>query len=203
KKIEKILEEQYSQQQNKCFFENLSEVEKINEYIQLIPLNKSILEGKIKETKISIKNIRKNISDRTKANNHFGNEISKYMQQYIKKLDVSDDNITSNYIYTSNLKELSGAALQKRVFAFHLAYIKVVQEQLHITLPILMDSPRSRELDDANTNLMMKILQEEFKENQLIIASIYSYDSFDNNYNKIELHDRLIDQPCKDDESLF
>ena len=47
KKIEKILEEQYSQQQNKCFFENLSEVEKINEYIQLIPLNKSILEGKI------------------------------------------------------------------------------------------------------------------------------------------------------------
>ena len=66
-----------------------------------------------------------------------------------------------------------------------------------------MDSPRSRELDDANTNLMMKILQEEFKENQLIIASIYSYDSFDNNYNKIELHDRLIDQPCKDDESLF
>ena len=203
KKIEEISEKQYLQQQNERFFKDLSEIEKINEYIRLIPFNKSMLEGKIKETKASLKNVKKAISERTKANNRFGNEISKYMLMYIKKLDEDDDNITENYIYTSNLKELSGAALQKRVFAFHLAYIKVVQEQLHITLPILMDSPRSRELDDVNTNLMMKILQEEFKDNQLIVASIYSYDAFGNNYNKIELQDRLIDQPCKDNEELF
>ena len=57
-------------------------------------------------------------------------------------------------------------------------------------LPILLDSPTGKEVDQENIKLMMSILKRDFSENQLIIASIYEYD-FDN-LNKVEIVGRLV-----------
>lgn len=118
------------------------------------------------------------------------------MMEYMEKLADYDPRITNNYIYTSNLKELSGATLQKRVFAFRLSYLRVFQETLHVRLPIILDSPRNKELDDKNVDLMMRILKEDFRENQLIIASIFEYPILESakNYKKIVLGNKLIDK---------
>ena len=88
----------------------------------------------------------------------------------------NSESVSQKYLFTSNLKELSGAVLHKMVFAFKLAYIKEIEKKLNIKLPIILDSPRGKEVDDKNIILMMDILKRDFKENQIIIASIFEYD---------------------------
>ena len=120
--------------------------------------------------------------------------LYKNVVAYAMELGVgSSENIASKYLFKSNLKELSGAVLHKLVFAFKLGYIKEIEKHLGIKLPIILDSPRGKEVDEKNVSLMIRILKRDFKENQIIIASIYEYD-FDK-IKKIEIKDKLI---CED-----
>lgn len=115
------------------------------------------------------------------------NNIKKYM----KELDVPKaENMSWNYVFTNNLKELTGALLHKTVFSFKMAYILEIQKCLNIKLPIIIDSPRGNEIDESNINKMIEILSRDFSENQIIVASIYHYK---NDENVIELKDKLLD----------
>ena len=110
----------------------------------------------------------------TKQNNKYIDFIHNYIALYSKELGV-DSLIVSpgkEYIFTNNLKPLSGAILHKITFSFKLAYIKAIKDSTGITLPIIMDSPSGREIMIDTVKDMMKILQRDFKEHQLIIASI-------------------------------
>ena len=114
------------------------------------------------------------------------------MVRFATALDVGNsETIANSYLFTSNLKELSGAVLHKTVFAFRLAYILEIQKKLGIKLPIILDSPSGKEVDPDNIQLMMDILKTEFADNQIIIASIFKYD-FDT-VNLIEIKNRLIE----------
>lgn len=81
--------------------------------------------------------------------------------------------------------------LHKTVFSFRLAYIIEIEKVLGIKLPILLDSPKGKEVDDSNINKMMHILQRDFPANQIIIASIYHYVP---NEHVITLEGQLLDQ---------
>ena len=105
--------------------------------------------------------------------------------------DSEAEQMTWKYLFTSNLKELSGAVLHKTVFSFRLAYIIEIEKVLGIKLPILLDSPKGKEVDDSNISKMMQILQRDFPDNQIIIASIYHYVS---NEHVITLKGQLLDQ---------
>ena len=94
-------------------------------------------------------------------------------------------------MFTSNLKELSGAVLHKTVFAFRLAYIIEIERVIGVKLPIILDSPSGKEVDQENITLMMGILKRDFSDHQIIIASIFEYD-FDP-INVIEIVNRLIE----------
>ena len=87
---------------------------------------------------------------------------------------------------------MTGSFLHKTVFAFKMAYILELEKHLNVKLPIILDSPSGKEVDQENINLMMNILKRDFKDNQIIIASIYDY--FFSKVNKIELKDQLLDQ---------
>ena len=103
----------------------------------------------------------------------------------------SDTSLAASYLFTSNLKELSGAVLHKTVFAFRLSYIIEIERTINIKLPIIMDSPSGKEVDQDNIKLMMEILKRDFADHQIIIASIFEYD-FDP-LNVIEIVNRLIE----------
>ena len=103
----------------------------------------------------------------------------------------SDTSLAASYLFTSNLKELSGAVLHKTVFAFRLSYIIEIERTINIKLPIIMDSPSGKEVDQENIKLMMEILKRDFADHQIIIASIFEYD-FDP-LNVIEIVNRLIE----------
>ena len=104
---------------------------------------------------------------------------------------MDSNDFKATYLFTNNLKELSGAILHKTVFAFRMAYILEIEKVLGIKLPIILDSPSGKEVDQANIQTMINILKEDFQDNQIIIASIFEYD-FDE-VNKIEIHNRLVE----------
>ena len=148
---------------------------------------------KIAQIKESIKKqLRKQISELTRYNNEVLNSMYSNVLKYAKELGVGDDDtMRLNYLFTSNLKVLSGALLHKTVFAFRLAYILEIKRLLGVTLPIILDSPSGKEIDKSNVSLMINILSRDFAEHQIIIASIYEYDLPD--LHKIVLEKRLMD----------
>ena len=118
--------------------------------------------------------------------------LYKNVLKYAIELGIGDDeSLASSYLFTSNLKELSGALLHKTVFAFRLAYIIEIEKVLNIKLPIILDSPSGKEVDRANIQLMVDILKRDFSDHQIIIASIFEYD-FDT-INVIEIKNQLIE----------
>ena len=138
------------------------------------------------------KELEKKISLYTNDDNAVTQSMIKTVQKYMGELgDTEAEKMTWKYLFTNNLKELSGALLHKTVFSFRLAYIIEIEKVLGIKLPILMDSPKGKEVDDINISKMMKILQRDFSDNQIIIASIYHYVS---NEHIIKLENQLLDQ---------
>ena len=114
----------------------------------------------------------------TKKDNDVVWKLHKCISAYAKELDVSEKYVALNkdYIFTNDLKSLSGTILHKIVFSFKLAYIKLIKEEYEIVLPIVLDSPSGREVKHAEVESMLKIIQRDFSDHQLIVASIHDYD---------------------------
>ena len=62
---------------------------------------------------------------------------------------------------------------------------------LNVKLPIILDSPRGKEVNTSNVEKMINILKRDFCDHQIIIASIFNYDL--PNMNTIELEGRLLE----------
>lgn len=88
------------------------------------------------------------------------------------------------------MKSLSGTILHKIVFSFKMAYIKLIREKTGIILPIVLDSPTGRETRHETVEQMLKIIQRDYPEHQLIVASIYDFDL--KNKKIIEFKDRML-----------
>ncbi len=177
-KIEKKQKEFNKEYEQLKFFESVNQLEIFDKRISRIPLNQIIIKQEIMKI--------------TKNNNTIGSHIFEVIIKYATELEIGDkDSISPTYLFTSNLKELSGAILHKTVFAFKLGYISAIKKKLNIKLPILLDSPTGKEVDQENIKLMMNILKRDFSDHQIIIASIFKYDF--NNINTIEIKNRLIE----------
>ena len=124
-----------------------------------------------------------------KNNNDAINTLYNYIKKYGNEFGLEDDYFSN--IFTRDLKSLSGAILHKLVFAFKLAYIKVITDKIGIALPIILDSPSGREVEQDTIQLMLDVLQRDFSEHQIIIASIYDFKLKDK--NTIQFEKRLFD----------
>ena len=168
-------------------------IENFDSNISNIKIDAIAVDNVIKQLDKEKKIIENAIMDSTKLNNSLVVELHELICTYCRELGVDDLYIGSNsdYIFTSDLKSLSGAILHKIVFAFKLSYIKSVEKYTNNNLPILLDSPSGREVDQINVNDMMKILERDFSNHQIIIASIYKYDFI--GLNVIEMKGKLLD----------
>lgn len=194
KNIEKIQSQMIYEDEQESFFDTESITQNFDRKIASLQFNSISVEKEIKRLELELKKVRKDISYKTKDNHEIINYLYKIIANYLKELEVlgKNEKLEISYLFTSNLKELSGAVLHKTVFAFRLAYIKAAEKILDIKLPIILDSPSGKEVDPENIQLMMNILQRDFPENQIIIASIFTY-KFEK-VNTIEIKDRLIEE---------
>lgn len=154
--------------------------------------DQSIVEKLLEKTKYDLRIARSEIKNTLRKDNIYVDKIYKYVLKYAQILKIDDKvDTTNDYIFTEDLKSVSGANLQKLVFAFKVAFLKVIEESLGVKMIMVLDSPRGRELDNENLKLIMKIVHEDLDENQVFVASIY--DDFVHDV-KITLRQRAIEQ---------
>ena len=191
--IKEIEKEQRVEEIQLSFFDDVETIAEIfDKRIATIPINALSVEKKIHSVEKEINDINCQIKDITRNATTTITNIFNNTRKYLNELDLDGDAVTEKYLFTSNLKELSGAILHKTVFAFRLACLIEIERTINIKLPILLDSPSGKEVDLENIKKMINILNRDFSDNQIIIASIFEYNL--NNLHKIEIKNNLIDK---------
>ena len=146
----------------------------------------------LKQLKKERSDLSKALQNRTKNSNPWIFQAYQIICKYTQELNVPFDYKID--IFTRNLKEKSGAVLHKMVFAYRLAFIKLLGDKIGYPLPIFCDSPSGREIEKETIDIMLNILQRDFPKNQLIISSIYKYENILQNARIIEMDGSLFNQ---------
>ena len=193
-KIKKLEKDLIPIEEQDSLFTTQSWTKKFNVTLSKLHIDQTLLEEYLQNLYAQKKIIDNEIKIRTKENNSAAISLYKSIKSYAEFLGVNfGEEIKLEYIFTSNLKELSGALLQKLVFSFKLSYLKETEKVLGIKLPIIIDSPSAKELDSYNVKLMFDILKNDFPDNQIFIASIYKYDFNESNAKFIELKGSVLE----------
>jgi len=139
------------------------------------------------------------IKKKVRQNNPIIFELYQLISTYTTELGVDNRYVRpqAEYIFTDDLKSLSGAIFHKIVFSFKISYVRLIFNHTGVKLPIVMDSPRGREIDKTNITDMMNILARDFREHQIILASINRYNFPNQKY--IEIKDTLFQHNPKED----
>lgn len=183
---------QKTEEKQLSFFYDMETIALIfDEKIASIPINGLAVQKQIEVIKNEVSDINSKIRDITRGASSVISSIFNNAKRYLIELGLDGATITNKYLFTSNLKELSGAILHKTVFAFRLAYLLEVEKHLKIKIPIILDSPSGKEVDHQNIQKMIEILNRDFSENQIIMASIFEYDL--KNIKKINICNNLIE----------
>ena len=144
---------------------------------------------KLKKEKADLSILLKN---RTKNDNPWIYQAYEIISKYTQELNLPFDYKID--IFTHNLKGKSGAVLHKMVFAYRLVFIKLLSNKIGYALPIFCDSPSGREVEKETIDIMLKILQRDFSDHQLIVASIFKYEDALPNSKIIEMDGTLFNQ---------
>lgn len=116
------------------------------------------------------------INKKFDKNREIINETTSWINKFAEILGV-DDIAKKNprYLFTHDIKAISGTEYYKMVVCFKLAYIKVIENHCDMKLPIIWDSPAGREVNRINLDKVIEILNQYFEDNQVIFASINKY----------------------------
>ena len=191
--INKVEKQKRIEDQQLSFFNDQETISEIfDKTIASIPINEIVVKEKIQNLDKEISDINSRIRELTKTKGcSVITSIYNKTRDYLKELGFDVNSLTNNFIFTSNLKELSGAILHKTVFALRLACLLEIEKHLSIKIPIILDSPSGKEIDHQNMEKMIGILNRDFSDNQIIIASIFEYEI--NNPTRIDIINRLIE----------
>ncbi len=124
-------------------------------------------------------------------NNKYLVSIYETIEKYAKELDFDKyikDN--QNFVLTNQLKGKTGRILTQMAFTFKIAYVLEIKRKYGLILPLIIDSPRTNELTDDNSTAMLKILERDFSEHQIIFASVYKFEKI--NKKVIEMKENLF-----------
>jgi hypothetical protein len=191
-----ILEEK--QENQKALFEVQSDTQIFDRKIMNIEIDEIAVKSSIDNLTKEIKQIKEQLDEKMKVNNPIVTSLYNYIKNFAERIEVASYlNTKENFIFTNKLVGLSGAIFHKLVFCFKMAYIKVIEEKTGCILPILLDSPSGREIDQINIGEMMKILEEDFSGHQIIIASIHKYEDLFEGSHIIPLQEKLFHETLK------
>ncbi len=173
---------------------------KINSALSSINIDVEAIKSLLNRAKKERECIKSQIRTKIRWNNEYISQIYKLFFEYAKRLNVESfisDKI--DYIFTDNLRGKTGALFQKLIIAYKVAAIKVVEQATNTKLFLVIDSPKSKELDDKNTKQIMEFLKSELSDNQVIIASIFSPKDFFVDFdNVITFKNRAIENRNND-----
>lgn len=156
-----------------------SEIEKVDYLISKVNIPYEQIINTLASLKKSRTSLNAELKEKLSINNLILNDLHSNIMRYAKRLEIdSYINSNRNYVFTSDLKSLSGAVLHKVVFCFKMSYIIELQKYLGYELPIVLDSPSGREVDQQNVEEIFDLLNDDFSNNQIVVASIYQNNNF-------------------------
>lgn len=181
------------QEKQVALFDMKTSLEQFDSEISKIDVNALATQRIIAKLEKERKDLEAQVITSVKQNSPLVAELHGLISKYATRLGLDEKYVSArnDYIFTNDLKSLSGAIFHKVVFAFKISYVTLIRNHSGVCLPIVLDSPRGREVSEENVNEMMSILEEDYIDHQIIIASIYNgYDFSDK--STIELQDRLL-----------
>jgi hypothetical protein len=198
KKISKLKEKQ---EDSVALFNVQTRIQQFDADVSKMKVDQIITERIIKQLENKQRNLKDIIEERVRRNNDIIFQLYQLISAYTTELGIDERYVRpqAEFIFTDDIKSLSGAIFHKMVFSFKMSYIKLIFNYTGVKLPIVMDSPSGREVDKINIADMMNILARDFSEHQIIIASIYKYNLPNEKY--IELKDQLFHYNPKEENS--
>ena len=183
--------------ETETLFENKDDkiLDSVMAEFQNMNIKVNIIESKIDDLEEKIRSENSDIDKIFLKNNVLVKETTEWIKIFAKKLGVLDIVNQNKYLFTRDLKSISGTIYYKVVFAFKMAYIKVIEDTIGEKLPIVLDSPSGREVTDVNISIVIDIINEFFKNNQIIIASIKKYNI--QNLTEIRIINNLMENNSK------
>ena len=170
-------------------FENDNSIEKADVFFNQIDVNHKEIDSRIELINDELEHLRNYVKNKLIENSEVVTRMSGNILRYATELGVN--NIISGrkgFIFTSDLKKISGTQFHKLVICYKLAYIKELERFIGTSLPIVLDSPSGREVTKDNLDKIYQLLSNELDNNQVIIASIYK-NKFINATELIELNE--------------
>jgi len=167
-------------------------IQAFDKNISAISIDAKAVDNILSELSTRRMEVKNTLNKLTKIDNPIVLQMHETVVRYGEELGLTPYMSSSiDFLFTSNLKELTGATLMKMVFAFKMAYILAIKSVLRVNLPIVLDSPSGKELDSSNIQLLINILDRDFADHQIFIASIYTYKL--SNLNIIDLTGKITE----------
>lgn len=182
RQLNKLLKERANLQDNLKKFTKLfnmeSQLDRFNETISELKIDKSTIDSIINKIRKENRELEKKLES-SLGKNDYSDKIRKKIVEFTTELGVSEYlDVEGNFIDLNEMKRYSGANLHLLAFATHLAYLYILQEIEKEKYPIIIDSPFGREVTQKNVQLMYRLLEKYFSENQIISASIHDISLF-------------------------
>lgn len=157
-------------------------------------LNQVNLEHLIEQLKKEKKGYEKQKVDIVESKSEIITYIVNKIKEYATRIGVYEGYIDkeTNYLFTNNLKEYSGALYHKVTLCYRLAYYSAVKKYQNIDLPFIIDSPGSAEVDSDGMKAMMELVSDVIKDNQIIVSSIFDDELGFDHDNKIILQNGIF-----------
>lgn len=148
-----------------------SDIQHFDAEISRIKIDKDAVERMLKDLKKQRQMLNEIIQTSIAMGSSAVASLQKSICAYLNEFGIDERH--GYNIFTHDIKSLTGAFYHMLIFAFRISYAKLVRERTGVVLPIIIDSPHGREVEQEKVNQMLRVLSRDFAEHQIIIATIY------------------------------
>lgn len=188
--LKKEKSELISQRKQNALFEIDTVLQSFDKTLNNINIDSIQIDKIIEGLEKNRTDLKKQLKEITLHQNPYINFINEHIHKYWNDFEIEIE-YKEDYLFTDDLKSLSGAILYKMIISFKLSYILALQNKLEYKLPIFIDSPNGREVEKKTVEKVMEIIKRDFNDNQVFICSIFDFESMDITDNQKLIFDNL------------
>ena len=168
-------------------------IQQFNESISDMPIDTVITKKILNKLSKKQSALRETLKESAQMQNKWVDKMNIYISDYAKELEVSEYLDNPVNVFMRELKGLSGAIYHKIVFIFRISYARVLSEKFGYKVTLFIDSPNGREIEKQAVEKMIAILERDFSDHQVFLASIFNFIKEDKNNIVIKVDGKMFD----------
>lgn len=160
--------------------------------ISEIPIDLIAVENTIRRLSKEQSKYREILKNSAWKQNQWARKLNELILSYAQKLHINEYLDPGDCYLFKDIKSISGAIYHKMVFAFRISYNLILSEMLGFNVPLFIDSPSGREVEKEAVTEMITILEGDFADHQIFLASINNFIKDNANNKTIKMDGRLF-----------